>query len=216
MNFSILTENFDMYMDGFLHTLLASFIALAGSFALGVLIAVMRITAFKPLQWIGTAYVEFIRNIPLLLITFVFYFGLPNAGLRLDGFQAGTIALTIYTSAFIAEAIRAGIQTVPNGQMEAARSSGFTYSQAMRYIILPQAVKIVIPPLGNQFLNLVKNSSILGVVAGLDLMYQADLVSSSTLVVFDVYIFVALFYLILTIPLSIGVHYLERRLGKSY
>ncbi|MBA5711668.1 amino acid ABC transporter permease [Bacillus velezensis] len=216
MNFSILTENFDMYMDGFLHTLLASFIALAGSFAVGVLIAVMRITAFKPLQWIGTAYVEFIRNIPLLLITFVFYFGLPNAGLRLDGFQAGTIALTIYTSAFIAEAIRAGIQTVPNGQMEAARSSGFTYSQAMRYIILPQAVKIVIPPLGNQFLNLVKNSSILGVVAGLDLMYQADLVSSSTLVVFDVYIFVALFYLILTIPLSIGVHYLERRLGKSY
>ncbi|MEA1007016.1 amino acid ABC transporter permease [Bacillus velezensis] len=216
MNFSILTENFDMYMGGFLHTLLASFIALAGSFALGVLIAVMRITAFKPLQWIGTAYVEFIRNIPLLLITFVFYFGLPNAGLRLDGFQAGTIALTIYTSAFIAEAIRAGIQTVSKGQMEAARSSGFTYSQAMRYVILPQAVKIVIPPLGNQFLNLVKNSSILGVVAGLDLMYQADLVSSSTLVVFDVYIFVALFYLIVTIPLSIGVHYLERRLGKSY
>nr|WGD99626.1 amino acid ABC transporter permease [Bacillus velezensis] len=216
MNFSILTENFDMYMDGFLHTLLASFIALAGDFALGVLIAVMRITAFKPLQWIGTAYVEFIRNIPLLLITFVFYFGLPNAGLRLDGFQAGTIALTIYTSAFIAEAIRAGILTVSKGQMEAARSSGFTYSQAMRYVILPQAVKIVIPPLGNQFLNLVKNSSILGVVAGLDLMYQADLVSSSTLVVFDVYIFVALFYLIVTIPLSIGVHYLERRLGKSY
>ncbi|MED5048731.1 amino acid ABC transporter permease [Bacillus siamensis] len=216
MNFTILTENFDMYLDGFLHTLLASFIALAGSFALGVLIAVMRITTFKPLQWIGTAYVEFIRNIPLLLITFIFYFGLPNAGLRLDGFQAGTIALTIYTSAFIAEAIRAGIQTVSKGQMEAARSSGFTYSQAMRYVILPQAVKIVIPPLGNQFLNLVKNSSILGVVAGLDLMYQADLVSSSTLVVFDVYIFVALFYLILTIPLSIGVHYLERRLGKSY
>ncbi|KXZ16619.1 glutamine ABC transporter permease [Bacillus nakamurai] len=216
MNISILTNNFDMYLDGFFHTLLASLIALAGSFLLGVLIAVMRITSFKPFQWIGTAYVEFIRNIPLLLITFVFYFGLPNAGLRLDGFQAGTIALTIYTSAFIAEAIRAGIQTVAKGQMEAARSSGFTYGQAMRYIILPQAIKIVIPPLGNQFLNLVKNSSILGVVAGLDLMYQADLVSSSTLVVFDVYIFAALFYLILTIPLSLGVHYLEKRLGKSY
>ncbi|KXZ15233.1 amino acid ABC transporter permease [Bacillus nakamurai] len=216
MNISILTNNFDMYLDGFFHTLLASLIALAGSFLLGVLIAVMRITSFKPFQWIGTAYVEFIRNIPLLLITFVFYFGLPNAGLRLDGFQAGTIALTIYTSAFIAEAIRAGIQTVAKGQMEAARSSGFTYGQAMRYIILPQAIKIVIPPLGNQFLNLVKNSSILGVVAGLDLMYQADLVSSSTLVVFDVYIFAALFYLMLTIPLSLGVHYLEKRLGKSY
>lgn len=216
MNVSILFDNFSMYMDGFYHTLLASVIALAGSFVLGVAVAVMRITVFKPLQWLGTAYVEFIRNIPLLLITFVFYFGLPNAGLMLDGFQAGTVALTIYTSAFIAEAIRAGIQSVSKGQMEAARSSGFTYSQAMLHIILPQAIKIVIPPLGNQFLNLVKNSSILGVVAGLDLMYQADLVSSSTLVVFDVYIFVALFYLVLTIPLSIGVNYLEKRLEKSY
>ncbi|MCY8718086.1 amino acid ABC transporter permease [Bacillus sp. S10C12M] len=216
MNVSILFDNFDMYMDGFYHTLLASVIALAGSFVLGVVVAVMRITVFKPLQWLGTAYVEFIRNIPLLLITFVFYFGLPHAGLRLDGFQAGTVALTIYTSAFIAEAIRAGIQSVSKGQMEAARSSGFTYSQAMLHIILPQAIKIVIPPLGNQFLNLVKNSSILGVVAGLDLMYQADLVSSSTLVVFDVYIYVALFYLVLTIPLSIGVNYLEKRLERSY
>ncbi|XVL96378.1 amino acid ABC transporter permease [Bacillus subtilis] len=201
MNVSILFDNFGMFMDGFYHTLLASVIALAGSFVLGVAVAVMRITVFKPLQWLGTAYVEFIRNIPLLLITFVFYFGLPNAGLRLDGFQAGTVALTIYTSAFIAEAIRAGIQSVSKGQMEAARSSGFTYSQAMLHIILPQAIK---------------NSSILGVVAGLDLMYQADLVSSSTLVVFDVYIFVALFYLLLTIPLSIGVNYLEKRLEKSY
>ncbi|MFL6976391.1 amino acid ABC transporter permease [Bacillus inaquosorum] len=216
MNVSILFDNFGMYMDGFYHTLLASVIALAGSFVLGVVVAVMRITVFKPLQWLGTAYVEFIRNIPLLLITFVFYFGLPSAGLRLDGFQAGTVALTIYTSAFIAEAIRAGIQSVSIGQMEAARSSGFTYSQAMLHIILPQAIKIVIPPLGNQFLNLVKNSSILGVVAGLDLMYQADLVSSSTLVVFDVYIFVALFYLVLTIPLSIGVNYLEKRLERNY
>ncbi len=85
----------------------------------------------------------------------------------------------------------------------------------MRFIILPQAIKIVIPPLGNQFINLVKNSSVLGIVAGFDLMYQADLVSSQTYVVFDVYIFVALFYLVLTIPLSLGVGYLEKRLGKT-
>ena len=85
----------------------------------------------------------------------------------------------------------------------------------MRFIILPQAIKIVIPPLGNQFINLVKNSSILGVVAGLDLMYQADLISTQTFVTFDVYIFVAVFYLILTIPLSLGVGYFERRLSKS-
>ncbi|PJN89782.1 amino acid ABC transporter permease [Bacillus sp. mrc49] len=210
LDFSILTENLDMYLLGFKNTILSSLIALVASLILGILVAIMRIAPIKPLNWLGTAYVEFIRNIPLLIITFFFFLGL-----KLSGLYAGTLALTIYTSSFIAEAIRAGILSVPKGQMEAARSSGLTYGQAMRLVILPQAVKIVIPPLGNQFINLVKNSSILAVVAGLDLMYHGDLISSRTFVVFDVYIFVAAFYLILTIPLSLGVGYLEKRLAKS-
>jgi putative glutamine transport system permease protein len=210
LDFSILTENLDMYLLGFKNTIMSSLVALIASLILGVLIAIMRIAPIKPLNWLGTVYVEFIRNIPLLIITFFFFLGL-----KLSGLYAGTLALTIYTSSFIAEAIRAGILSVPKGQMEAARSSGLTYGQAMRLVILPQAVKIVIPPLGNQFINLVKNSSILAVVAGLDLMYHGDLISSSTFVVFDVYIFVAAFYLILTIPLSFGVGYLEKRLAKS-
>ncbi|MFJ7847890.1 amino acid ABC transporter permease [Peribacillus sp. NPDC097206] len=209
LDFSILTENLDMYLMGFKNTIISSLIALVSSLILGVLIAIMRIAPIKPLNWLGTAYVEFIRNIPLLIITFFFFLGL-----KLSGLYAGTLALTIYTSSFIAEAIRAGILSVSKGQMEAARSSGLTYGQAMRFIILPQAVKIVIPPLGNQFINLVKNSSILAVVAGLDLMYHGDLISSRTFVVFDVYIFVAAFYLILTIPLSLGVGYLEKRLAN--
>ncbi|MBT2670458.1 amino acid ABC transporter permease [Streptomyces sp. ISL-14] len=199
-----------MYLLGFRNTIMSSLIALIASLILGVLIAIMRIAPVKPLNWLGTAYVEFIRNIPLLIITFFLFLGL-----KLSGLYAGTLALTIYTSSFIAEAIRAGILSVPKGQMEAARSSGLTYGQAMRLVILPQAVKIVIPPLGNQFINLVKNSSILAVVAGLDLMYHGDLISSRTFVVFDVYIFVAAFYLILTIPLSFGVGYLEKRLARS-
>ena len=210
LDFSILTENLDMYLLGFKNTIMSSLVALVSSLILGVLIAIMRIAPIKPLNWLGTAYVEFIRNIPLLIITFFFFLGL-----KLSGLYAGTLALTIYTSSFIAEAIRAGILSVPKGQMEAARSSGLTYGQAMRLVILPQAVKIVIPPLGNQFINLVKNSSILAVVAGLDLMYHGDLISSRTFVVFDVYIFVAAFYLILTIPLSFGVGYLEKRLARS-
>lgn len=210
LDFSILTENLDMYLLGFKNTIMSSLVALVSSLILGVLIAIMRIAPIKPLNWLGTAYVEFIRNIPLLIITFFFFLGL-----KLSGLYAGTLALTIYTSSFLAEAIRAGILSVPKGQMEAARSSGLTYGQAMRLVILPQAVKIVIPPLGNQFINLVKNSSILAVVAGLDLMYHGDLISSRTFVVFDVYIFVAAFYLILTIPLSFGVGYLEKRLAKS-
>ncbi|CAH0344019.1 amino acid ABC transporter permease [Bacillus sp. CECT 9360] len=210
LDFTILTGNLDQYLEGFRVTVIASLIALVASFLLGILIAVFRIAPFKPLNWLGTMYVEFIRNIPLLIIVFFFFFGLGFSGLT-----AGTVGLTIYTSSFIAEAIRAGILAVPKGQMEAARSSGLSYGQTMRLIILPQAIKIVIPPLGNQFINLVKNSSILGIVAGLDLMYQGDLISSRTFVVFDVYIFVALFYLILTIPLSLGVGYLEKRLAKS-
>ncbi len=215
LDFSILIDNFDTYLAGFKNTIFASLIGLVGSFVIGVIVAVMRIAPIKPLNWIGTAYVEFIRNIPLLIIAFFFYVGLPAVGVTLSGFVAGTIALSIYTASFIAEAIRAGIQSVPKGQMEAARSSGLSYLQAMKTIILPQAIKIVIPPIGNQFINLVKNSSILGMIAGLDLMYFGDIVSSRTFVTFDVYIFVGLFYLVLTIPLSLGVGHLEKRLARS-
>ncbi|MBS4174619.1 amino acid ABC transporter permease [Bacillus sp. FJAT-49736] len=215
LDFSILTRYSDLYLEGFLNTIKVSVIGLICSFILGVIIAILRIAPFRILNFLGACYVEFIRNIPLMIIAFFFYFGL-SVYINMSGFVAGTIALTIYTSAFIAEAVRAGIQSVDKGQMEAARSSGLTYIQAMRYIILPQAVKIVIPPIGNQFLNLVKNSSILGVIAGLDLMYFGDAVHEKTYVVFDTYIFVAMFYLVITIPLSLFVNYLEKRLARAY
>ncbi|WP_199613622.1 amino acid ABC transporter permease [Paenibacillus alkalitolerans] len=216
IDISVLTENIDRYMIGLWGTLLASVISLIASFILGTIIAVFRITPFKPLQWFGTAYVEFIRNIPLLLIAVFVFTGLPLLiGLRFVPFQSGLIALSVYTSAFIAEAIRAGILSVPKGQMEAAQSSGLTYIQAMRHVILPQAIKIVIPPLGNQFLNLVKNTSIFTVISAADLMYHADLINSDTFDTFSTYIFAAMFYLILTIPLSFGVRYLERRLAAN-
>ena len=157
MDFSLLLDNMDLFLKGFQTTIVASLIALLGSFVLGTLLAVFRIAPIKPLNWIGTAYVEFFRNIPLLIIAFFVYIGLPSVGIRLDGMTSGVIALIIYTSAFIAEAIRAGILSVPKGQMEAARSSGLSYNQAMTSVILPQAIKIVIPPLGNQFINLIVN-----------------------------------------------------------
>ncbi|GAA4865991.1 amino acid ABC transporter permease [Paenibacillus vulneris] len=216
IQFHILWKYWDLYLEGFLNTLQASVIALVGSFLLGTLIAVMRISPVKPLNWLGTAYVEFIRNLPILLIVFLFFLGPSALGLSLSGFAAGTLGLTIYTAAFIAEAVRAGIQAVPKGQTEAARSSGLTYGQTMGHIVLPQAMKMVIPALGNQFLNLVKNSSVLSVVAGLDLMYYADLISTKSFVTFSVYIFVAVFYLLITIPLSFGVAYLERRMARAH
>ncbi|CAH8718467.1 amino acid ABC transporter permease [Paenibacillus thiaminolyticus] len=212
IQFNVLTEHLDRYLIGLGGTVAVSVISLFASFILGAVIAVFRITPIKPLQWFGTAYVEFLRNIPLMLIAIFVLVGLPLlTGALLVPFAAGLTALTVYTSAFIAEVIRAGIQAVPAGQMEAARSSGLTYIQALRHVILPQAIKLVIPPLGNQFLNLVKNSSILTVLSASDLMYQADLINSDTFDTFSTYIFAAAFYLLLTIPLSFGIRFLEQK-----
>ncbi|MCR8846227.1 amino acid ABC transporter permease [Paenibacillus sp. SC116] len=210
---SLLIDHGDRYVEGFLNTLIISVFALIGSFVLGTVLAVMRIASIRILRWIGTAYVEFIRNIPLLLVVAIFYHGLAFLGL--SGFVAGGIGLTIYTAAYIADAIRAGIQSIPKGQIEAARCSGLSYLQAMRFIVLPQAIKIVIPPLGNQFLNLIKNSAILGVYAGADLMYFGDQINSDTFDTFNVYLLVGLFYLLLTIPTSFAVRALERRMARS-
>ena len=174
LDFDVFLNNQDYYLEGLLHTVEASLYGLLGAFALGVIIAVMRIAPIRVLNWVGTAYVEFIRNIPLLITVFFFYNGLPVLHISLSGFASGTIGLAVYTSSFIAEAIRAGIQAVPKGQLEAARSSGLT------------------------------------------LMYQADLVNSETFDVFSTYIFVGVFYLLLTIPLSLFVRYLERRMNRAY
>ncbi|GIO56145.1 amino acid ABC transporter permease [Paenibacillus cineris] len=211
----ILFNHWDRFAEGFIHTIEASVLALIGSFVLGVIIAVMRISPIRALNVIGTVYVEFIRNIPLLLVVFFFFLGIPSLGLPLDGFTSGTIGLMVYTASFIAEAIRAGIQSVPAGQTEAARATGLSYIQTMLHIVLPQAIKIVLPAIGNQFINLVKNSSILAVVTGMDLMYYADLINSDTFLPLTVYTIVAVFYLVLTLPLSFAVHYMERRFRSA-
>ena len=204
-------EYHSLFFEGFKITIYSSVIALVFSLIIGTLMAIFQLSQNRIVRGLSKAYVEFFRNIPLLIIAMFFVVVVPMYWISLDGFQAGTIALIIYTSAFIAETVRSGIQTVPKGQMEAGLSSGFTYWQTMRYLILPQAFKIVIPPLGNQFINLVKNSSILAMVAGLDLMYQGDSVANTTFETFNTYIIAALFYLVLTLPLSYLMNHLEKR-----
>lgn len=141
------------------------------------------------------------------------YVVVPKYVMPLSGFAAGTIGLTLYTSSFIAETVRAGIQSIDVGQMEGARANGLTYWQAMQYIILPQAFKIVIPPLGNQFINLIKNSSVLAFVAGFDLMYQGDIIAATNFRTIETYIVVGVLYLILTLPMSYYMRYLEKKLA---
>jgi putative glutamine transport system permease protein len=214
-SFVTVLSHIDEYWSGFITTLTTSIAALIMSFILGFTIASLRVSGIKVLVFCARWYVEILRNTPLLVQVFFLYYALPQLHigfLNFSGFQAGMLGLTFYTAAYIAETVRAGIQTVHSGQMEAARSSGLSYIQAMIYIILPQAFRIVIPPLGSQFINLIKNSAILTFFAGYDLMYIADSLQGSTGKVFAVYIIAGLFYLILTIPLSILVNYLERRL----
>lgn len=208
----IITNNWGSFLTGFWNTILSSIIALVFSLILGVIFALLEVAPSKFGQVIAKIYIAIFRNIPLLVIVMIFYLIVPRYIVKLSGFQAGTIGLTLYTSAFIAETVRAGINSIGTGQMEGARSNGMTYVQAMRYVILPQAMKIVIPPLGNQFVNLVKNSSVLAFVAGFDLMYQAQLIAFSTFQTIDTYIIVGLFYLILTLSLSYYMRHLEKKL----
>ncbi|MFJ5768959.1 amino acid ABC transporter permease [Psychrobacillus sp. NPDC093180] len=210
MDLTILTNYYDLYLLGIKNTLIASLISIMGAMFLGTFIAVCRIYPNKLLNGIAAAYVEFIRNIPLLVVIFFFFIGLS-----LNGFISGVLGLIIYYSTLICEAIRAGILSIPKGQLESALSTGLNYSQAMRNVILPQAIRVVIPPIGNQFLNIVKNSSLIAVVAGFDLMYYSDIIASKTYKIFDVYIFAGVFYLLLTIPISIGVQLLEKKLSLN-
>ena len=212
---TILTTYSDVLIDGFLNTLYSSIIALFFSLIIGTLMAILQLAKNKWISGLANAYVEFFKNIPLLIIVMFFYVVVPLYWFSINGFTAGTIGLTIYTSAFIAETVRAGIMGVPKGQTEAGLSTGLTQNETMRYIVLPQAFKIVIPPLGNQFINLVKNSSVLAMVTGLDLMYQGDLIASETFNTFDTYILIGLIYLIITLPLTYLMSYIERRLNVT-
>jgi len=213
--FEILSNYGGLLVEGFGNTLIASLIALFFSIIIGTLIGIFQVSQSSFLKKLANFYVQLFLNIPLLVIVLFFYIVFPMYVANINGFTAGVIGLTIYTSAFIAETVRAGIQSVPAGQMESGLSTGFTYWQTMQYIILPQALRIVIPPLGNQFINLVKNSSILAMVAGLDLMYYGDLIASETFNTFDTYILVALFYLIITLPLTYLMQHLERRTAAN-
>ncbi|WP_137597057.1 amino acid ABC transporter permease [Paucilactobacillus kaifaensis] len=209
----IFATQWQSLLYGLGQTLLCSIIALFFSLIIGSLFAIFEIMPNKLMRIIGRVYVEIFRNIPLLVITMFFFVVLPLYVTKINGFTAGTIGLTIYTSAFIAETVRSGIQSVDEGQMEGALSNGLSFWQSMRFIVLPQAFKIVIPPLGNQFINLVKNSSVLAFVAGFDLMYQGNMIANDTLQTMPTFFAVGILYLIITMPLSYYMRHLEKKLA---
>lgn len=180
---------------------------------IGAFFAILEVVPNKAWRVFAKAYIELFRNIPLLVITMFFYVVIPMYIVKISGFVAGTVGLVLYSSAFIAETVRAGIQSVDPGQMEGARANGLTFAQAMIHIVLPQAFRYVIPPLGNQFINLVKNSSVLAFVAGFDLMYQGNVIASDSLQSMSSYMCVGVLYLVITLPLSYYMRHLEKKLA---
>lgn len=195
-------------------TLKISFYSSILGMVIGLFTGLFRISKNPLLQGLSTIYVEIIRGTPLLVQIFIFYFFIGTV-LDLSRFIAGTVALAVFAGAYIGEIVRAGIQSIDRGQMEAARSLGMNYLQAMIYIILPQAFKRVLPALAGQFISLVKDSSLVSVIAITDLTKAGREVITSTFATFEIWFTVAGMYLVLTFSLSLLTRYIERRFSAS-
>ena len=196
----------EYYVPGFLMTLKIALVGLAVALALGVIFGTLSTSRFKPFRFISRIYVEFIQNTPLALQVMFYYSVLPmvfsGSGFRIPKFALGVIGVGIYHGAYISEVIRTGIEAIPRGQSEAAASQGFSYIQT---------IKIIMPPLANQALNLVKNTSILAMVAGMDLMYFTDSWGAERGYFAQAYLTSALLYFIICFPLARLARYLEIR-----
>jgi polar amino acid transport system permease protein len=212
----VLTGEYGQWLiDGLIVTLKISAVSIFFSLIVGTIIAVFRLSKVKPLEWFSLAYTEFFRNTPLLVQIFFWYFGsdavLPkavNEWLYQQDFEfaAGVIALTVYTSAFIAEEIRSGINSIPKNQLEASRACGLSFIQAMSYVILPQAFRIIIPPLISQFLNLTKNSSLVMTIGVMELTYMARQIESYTFHGFEAFTAATVIYIAISLTISLLVN----------
>ncbi|MFD4755484.1 amino acid ABC transporter permease [Streptomyces sp. NPDC058426] len=209
----VLTQNFSEYGKGFLGTLELTVYASLLALALGFVMASFRVAPVGSLRVFGTAWVTVLRNTPLTLLFFAVLLGLPRFGLVLPFQLFAVLALGCYTSAFICEALRSGINTVPKGQGEAARSLGMSFGQTLTTVILPQAFRAVIPPVGSQLIALAKNSAIAGAFSVTELLGTYKTLNELGFNIVWVFVWIAVGYLILTLAISALFNYLEHRWG---
>lgn len=211
----ILITKYPAFLEGVSVTLeLAFFTVLFGSL-LGLVVAVFRRTRILPLRWIMNAYVAFIRGTPLLVQVLLIVYGLPQLGVKLPRMTMCVLALVINSGAYMAELIRAGLQSVERGQVEAAESLGMTNTQCMVHIILPQAIKVTLPAMGNEFVAIIKESSILYAVGVYELTYQAYKLASVNYYYIETLIVAAFIYFILTYAATGLLKLLERRMRRG-
>ncbi|WFE27469.1 amino acid ABC transporter permease [Solwaraspora sp. WMMD791] len=228
----VLVDHFDVFVGGFWLTLQLCVLSATGALLIGTFIAVLRISPVPPLRWLGGAYVTVFRNVPLTIVMFFSAFGLPALGsnadfLRIPGlstifsrlgidlpyFRFAVIALSVYTGAFVCEALRSGINAVPPGQAEAARAIGLTFTQNLRHVVLPQAWKAAIVPLGSVIIAMIKNSALagfFGVVGDLSNSAQ-NLTSALGEPIIPVFVGISIGFLIMTVPLGMLLDRVEAR-----
>jgi len=198
LDFNILYNALPSIINGLRVTLLISLFSSFFAFIIGVLLAFLRNTEFSAARFAATAYVELVRNIPLLILLYLFYKGLSNIGINLPSIICGILALSLYTGAFISEVLRSGINSIAREQFEAARGLGLSRRQTFSLVIFPQAIRIILPPLGSQFINLIKNSSLVSFIAVTDLFYVIYKGAVDDFRIFEFFIAGAIIYMGLT------------------
>ncbi|AXC49978.1 amino acid ABC transporter permease [Paracoccus suum] len=208
-------EYLPLLLEGVVLTLVVTFFSVILSTALGFVWAVMSWTKQPVLVGISRGFITMIRGIPIIVQLFYIYFVMPDIGINLTAVQAGIIGLGIAYSAYQAENFRAGIEAIDKGQIEAAYSIGMTDSLVMRRVILPQALRIVMPPFGNTIIMMLKDSSLVSTITVAELTRQGQLVAASTFDNMTVFTLVALIYLALSLPLTFLTRHLERRFSQT-
>ena len=211
---ALIIKYWPLFLEGATTTVLLSFFSVIVGVGCGTLMALARLSSNKFLSKAAKVYIDIIRGTPLLVQLYLVYFGLATV-LDLNDFVSGVIAVSVNTTAYIAEIIRSGIQSVDKGQMEAARSMGMPKRMAMRQIILPQAMKNILPAIGNEFATLIKETSIVSLIGIHDLMYSSDTVRGATFTVFIPLLMTAFLYFVMTTTIAFFMDKLERKLQAS-
>jgi polar amino acid transport system permease protein len=214
--FEFNASHLQMLVQGAGWTVLISAIALLGGGLLGLLTALSRVSPVKPVKWAAMLYVQLIQGTPLLILMFLFFFGLSLAGYEISAIIAVSLALSIYVGAYLGEIWRGCIEAIPKTQWEAAECLALSKSQRMRQVILPQALKIATPPTVGFMVQVVKNSSLASVVGFVELARAGQMVNNTIFQPFIVYVFVALFYFVICFPLSQMSRRLERKLNVGH
>ncbi len=215
MDFSwaIFVEVFPFLLQGARVTIALTVISLSLGIVFGLFIGLARVAVNPVVRGVALVYIEVIRGTPLLMQLIFIYYGLPSVGINLDAYTSGILGLSINSAAYVGEIFRAGIESIGKGQMEAARATGLTYAQAMRHVVLPQAVRVVLPPLTNEFVAMLKDTSLVSTLAVAELLRIGREMQAWKTNTFSPFAGVALIYLSMTIPMTKLARYFEKRLG---